>query len=291
LKMEKLIKELQEKIDYYLNLYMPKEDEFPPELHKAMRYCLFSGGKRLRPALLLLSYEVCDGGKFEDVMPFACAVELIHTYSLIHDDLPAMDNDDYRRGKLTTHKVFGEAIAILSGDALFSYSFNLITKTNKKPEIILKGIEILTDAIGNYGIIGGQTMDILMKGKTPSPKILRYIHSHKTAFFISSCCEIGGILAEGKSKDIENLKKGGFYLGMAFQIADDLLDVYGDEEKVGKKLKKDIEKITYPNVYGVKLSQKMLSKYTELAKGFFGNIGKRGEILVHLADSLEKRVY
>ncbi len=289
--MKTFLNELQEKIDYSLNKYLPPENEFPKELHKAMRYCLFLGGKRVRPAIFILSYEACGGKDIEDILPFACAIELIHTYSLIHDDLPSMDNDDFRRGKLTTHKVFGEAIAILSGDALFSYAFHLITKTKKKPELILKGINRLTEAIGNYGIIGGQTMDILMKGKTPSPKILRYIHSHKTALFISSCCEIGGILAEGDNEEIENLKKGGFYLGMAFQIADDLLDVYGDEKTVGKRLKKDIDKVTYPNVYGVTLSQKMLSGYSKKAKICFSNLKEKGEKLVMLTEMLEKRVY
>lgn len=289
--MEKLLKELQEKIDYNLNKLIPPENEFPQELHKAMRYCLFLGGKRIRPSIMLLSYESCDGKDPDDIIPFACSVELIHTYSLIHDDLPAMDNDDFRRGKLTTHKVFGEAIAILSGDALFSYAFYLITLTKKKPELILKGIQRLTEATGNYGIIGGQTMDILMKGKTPSPKILRYIHSHKTALFISSCCEIGGILAEAPNDKIEALRKGGLYLGMAFQIVDDLLDVYGDEKKVGKRLKKDKEKTTYPNVYGVELSQKMLSRYSENAKKCFSTLKNKGEKLIELTKMLEKRVY
>ncbi len=289
--MEKLLKEIQEKIDESLLKLMPSEDEFPEELHKAMRYCLLSGGKRIRPAIFIFSFEACDGKDVDDIIPFACSIELIHTYSLIHDDLPAMDNDDYRRGKLTTHKVFGEAIAILSGDALFSYAFYLITLTKKRPELILKGIQRLTEAIGNYGIIGGQTMDILMKGKTPSPKILRYIHSHKTALFISSCCEIGGILAEATEDKIEALRKGGLYLGMAFQIVDDLLDVYGDEKKVGKRLKKDLDKTTYPNVYGVEFSQKLLKGYSEKAKRCFSTFKEKGEKLIKLTEFLEKRVY
>lgn len=289
--MEKFLKEIQEKIDDNLERCMPSEDEFPQELHKAMRYCLFSGGKRIRPILLILSYEACDGRNIDDILPFACSIELIHTYSLIHDDLPAMDNDDYRRGKLTTHKVFGEALAILSGDALFSYAFYLMTLTKKSPEIVLKGIQRLTEAIGNFGIIGGQTMDIIMKGKTPSPKILRYIHSRKTALFISSCCEIGGTLAEANDKKIDALRKGGFYLGMAFQIADDLLDVYGDEKKVGKKLKKDINKTTYPNVYGVELSKKMLKGYSENAKRCFSELNDKEEKLIKLTEMLEKRLY
>ncbi len=285
------LKKEKEKIDRYLEKYLPPEGAYPSIIHKAMRYSVFAGGKRLRPILLLTAYRAVGGKKEEDVMPFACSLELIHTYSLIHDDLPAIDNDDMRRGKPTSHKVFGEAIAILAGDALFSFAFELMLKTRVPPGVLRKAMEVLTRAIGTSGIIGGQVMDIEGEKLEPDPRLLRYIHSHKTGAFISAAVEIGGILGRGKKKEIEALRKGGGYMGMAFQIVDDILDVVGDEKKVGKKTQKDASsgKITYPAVYGLDGARRRAERYTHLAINSFERLGKKGKVLVEIAKFLFER--
>jgi len=216
-------------------------------------------------------------------VPFACALELIHTYSLIHDDLPAMDNDDLRRGKPTCHKVFGEAIAILAGDGLFSHAYYLMTLTDVNKKRLLEAIKTISNAVGSLGIVGGQTMDIKMKGERP--------HSRKTACFISASCEIGGILAGTSKKKREALRKGGLYLGMAFQIIDDLLDVIGDEKKVGKRLRKDKDKVTYPALYGVDGSRFRAKAYTELAIKNFKKLGDASDKLVEISKYLEQRMF
>lgn len=289
--MKKFLERLKAEVDTYLDKLLPPENAYPSVIHRAMRYTLFAGGKRIRPILLLLSYKATGGKNLEEVMPFACALELIHTYSLIHDDLPAMDNDDLRRGKPTSHKVFGEAIAILAGDGLFSHAYYLMTLTGVDKNRVLESIKTISNAVGSPGIIGGQTMDIKMKGEKPSPKILRYIHSRKTACFISASCEIGGILAGTTDEKRHYLKMGGLFLGMAFQIIDDLLDAIGDERKVGKRLRKDKDKVTYPALYGVEGSRFRAKAYTELAIKNFQWLGDSSDELIEIATYLEQRMF
>jgi len=263
--IENYLKDWKKKIDDKLSEHLPSEEEYPQLLHKAMRYSVLSGGKRIRAILMITAYSFSGGNKFDEIMPVSSAIELIHSYSLIHDDLPSMDDDDYRRGGLSCHKKFGEGIAILAGDALFSHAFYLISHSNIKADLKEKILKVLTEAIGNQGIIGGQIEDILSDSNRKEPKLLRYIHSHKTASFFSAVCEIGAILA-GASKDkILASRKGGLFIGMAFQIQDDVLDVEGKKEELGKEVKKDNDKLTYPLVYGVDFSKRIAKKYSMLA--------------------------
>ena len=259
------LKDWKKKIDDKLNEHLPTEEEYPPLLHKAMRYTVLAGGKRIRSILMVTAYSLSGGRNFDEIMPVSSAIELIHAYSLIHDDLPAMDNDDYRRGILSSHKKFGEDIAILAGDALFSHAFYIIAHSNLKPVLKEKVLKTLTETIGDKGIIGGQIEDVLFDRSNKSPKLLRYIHSHKTASFFSAVCEIGTILAEAGEDKILAARKGGLLMGMAFQIQDDILDVEGKKEEMGKEVRKDNNKLTYPSVYGTDFSKIIAKKYSSLA--------------------------
>jgi len=263
--IENYLKNWKKRVDEKLNEHLPSEEEYPPLLHKAMRYTVLAGGKRIRPILMLTAYSLSGGHNFDEIMPVSSAIELIHAYSLIHDDLPAMDDDDYRRGILSSHKKFGEDIAILAGDALFSHAFYIIAHSHLKPILKERVLKTLTTTIGNKGIIGGQTEDVLFDSSNKSPKLLRYIHSHKTASFFSASCEIGTILAEAKEDQILAARKGGLLMGMAFQIQDDILDVEGKKEEMGKEVRKDNNKLTYPSIYGTDFSKIIAKKYSSLA--------------------------
>lgn len=263
--IENYLKGWKKRVDDKLNDHLPSEEEYPPLLHKAMRYTVLLGGKRIRPILMITTYSLLGGDKLDEIMSVSSAIELIHSYSLIHDDLPAMDNDDYRRGVPSSHKKFGEDIAILAGDALFSHAFYVIAHGNLKPILKEKVLKVLTTTIGNKGIIGGQTEDVLSDSSNKTPKLLRYIHSHKTASFFSAVCEIGAILAETTEDKIIASRKGGLLMGMAFQIQDDILDVEGKKEEMGKEVRKDNNKLTYPLVYGIDFSKIIAKKYSSLA--------------------------
>jgi geranylgeranyl diphosphate synthase type II len=263
--IENYLKDWKKKVDNKLNEHLPSEEEYPPLLHKAMRYSVLAGGKRIRAILMITTYSLSGGKNFDEIMPVSSAIEFIHSYSLIHDDLPAMDNDDYRRGILSSHKKFGEDIAILAGDALFSHAFYTISHSNIRADLKEETLRVLTQAIGNKGIIGGQIEDVIYDSSEKNPKLLRYIHSHKTASFFSAACEIGAILAEANKEKILASRRGGLLIGMAFQIQDDILDVEGKKEEMGKEVKKDKDKLTYPSVYGLDFSRKIAKKYSMLA--------------------------
>ena len=255
------LKEKKELVDRTLDSVLPEKDSFPPKLHQAMRYCLFSGGKRLRPILAIAAAEaVGDDG--HTVVREACALELIHTYTLIHDDLPSMDNDDYRRGCLTTHRVFGEAVAVLTGDALQTEAFCLLSATENSafsPEQKIKVIKLISEACGSKGIIGGQAVDLESEGKTISRERLDYIHSHKTAKLITSAVLTGAILADANKVQLTDLNRYGEAIGLAFQITDDILDIISTTEQLGKTVGKDqkVEKATYPSLLGIKEAKKI----------------------------------
>jgi geranylgeranyl diphosphate synthase, type II len=247
-------------VDEALGRFLPAESAPPETLHKAMRYSVFAGGKRLRPVLVIAGAEAV-GGSMNDVMPTACAVEMIHTYSLIHDDLPAMDNDDFRRGSPTNHKVFGEALAILAGDALLTLAFRLLADNvpavasgSRLHDVLVE----IADAAGSPGMVGGQVADIECEGKRADGEIVDYIHTHKTAALIRASIRSGAILSGATSGQLDALGVAGEALGLAFQIMDDILDVTATSEELGKTAGKDQaqQKATYPAVHGIEASRR-----------------------------------
>ena len=266
-------------VDRALDRFLPRESAPPASLHKAMRYSVFAGGKRLRPVLVAAGAEAV-GGTLEAVMPAACAVEMIHTYSLIHDDLPAMDNDDFRRGVPTSHKVFGEAIAILAGDALLTLAFRLLA--NSSPAGGEAGrlrdmlIEV-ADAAGSSGMVGGQVADIECEGRVASAVIVDYIHTHKTAALIRASIRSGAILAGASSAELKALGVVGDSLGLAFQIMDDILDITATSEELGKTAGKDQaqQKATYPAVHGIEASRRRAQALVADAHAALAPFGER----------------
>lgn len=288
--IQKYLAEWKKKIDEKLLEYLPSEDTYPPTLSKAMRYTVLAGGKRIRPILLITIYQLCGGKDLNKIFPVACALEFIHSYSLIHDDLPAIDNDDYRRGILSSHKKFGENIAILAGDALFSHNFRIVVESSIDPKEKEKILKVLTFFVGNRGIIGGQVKDVESNTNMKNPKLLRYIHSHKTAFFFSAACEIGGILACVDKDKLISLRMGGLYLGMTFQIIDDILDVEGRRDELGKDIKSDEDKLTYPAQYGLKFSKKIAKKYSELSIKEFEMVDDGSKVMKNMVLFLLGRI-
>ncbi len=250
------LKEKREVIDSYLISYFENPSS-PLVLHEAIKYSLMAGGKRIRPILALASYEAC-GKDSKEIIPQAAALELIHTYSLIHDDLPAMDNDDLRRGKPTNHKVFGEAMAILAGDALLTEAFLMITNTMSddkpiKSSALTRVVREVAISAGAYGMVGGQAQDILSEDSEPDRDILNFIHLHKTAALITASVRIGPLIANSGKKALRALTIYGENIGLAFQIVDDILDVEGTTEELGKSAGSDSrkKKMTYPSLFGV----------------------------------------
>ena len=283
----------QKLIDKALNAYLPKASTKPKTLHEAMRYSLFAGGKRLRPILTLAAAEACNG-KAELALPAACAIECIHTYSLIHDDLPCMDNDDFRRGKPTSHKVYGDGIAVLAGDALLTIAFEILASagSNRRyPMQVL--VRELADAAGSRWLIGGQVVDLQSEGKTLTPKQLQYIHQSKTAALLTACMRMGGMSANATPKELAALTEFGKSLGLAFQVIDDILDVTQSSEKLGKSAGKDLtaQKATYPSVFGLERSRAEAKRLTQKARTSIASLGAKAQHLGALADHLLAREY
>ena len=246
-------------VDEALDRAMPREDAAPATVHRAMRYSVFAGGKRLRPILVIAGAEAV-GAAAERVMPPACALEMIHTYSLIHDDLPAMDDDDYRRGRLTNHKVFGDAVAILAGDGLLTLAFRTIADNAARvgnAALACAAVAEIADAAGTLGMVGGQVVDIESEGKTVTAETLEYIHLHKTAALIRASLRVGAILGGGTTAAVDAITTAGDRLGLAFQIVDDILDVEGNLAELGKTAGSDErkKKATYPALHGVEASR------------------------------------
>jgi geranylgeranyl diphosphate synthase type II len=308
------LKEKRDLIDSYLKLYFAAPS-LPSVLHEAMRYSLFAGGKRIRPILSLASYEAC-GRDPNDIIPQAAALELIHTYSLIHDDLPAMDNDDLRRGKPTNHKVFGEAMAILAGDALLTEAFSMLSNTriqdagfkmqdnhascivhhvssskNSSPfthHSILRVIRDIAISAGAYGMVGGQAQDILSENTKPDIDTLHFIHLHKTAALITASVRMGPILADSDEDTLKALTSYGKNIGLAFQIIDDILDVEGNTKELGKSSGSDKKKgkMTYPSLLGIEGSrqkaQDLISEAINILRIFSSNADPLSEIARYL---------
>ena len=276
------------KIDAALERYLSPEDNPQKNIYAAMAYSVFAGGKRLRPVLLLEACRMC-GGDEDSAMPFACAMEMIHTYSLIHDDLPAMDNDDLRRGRPTSHIKFGEATAILAGDSLLNKAFE--TMAQSKSEHALKAISIIADSSGTEGMIGGQIVDMESEGKQIDIDTLRYMHSLKTGAIIRSSCTAGAVLGGGDEAAVKAMDEFATNLGIAFQIQDDILDVTGSEEELGKPIGSDKVqgKSTYVSLLGLEKSAKMAAEYSAKAKAALAPFGKKAEFLLALTDYLTDR--
>ena len=253
------MKERTRAVDEALERSLPPETAPPETVHKAMRYSVFAGGKRLRPVLVIAGAEAV-GGAMDDVMPTACAMELIHTYSLVHDDLPAMDDDDFRRGRPTSHKVFGDAMAILAGDGLLTLAFRLLAE-NLRPGMdgrVLRDVLVeVAEAAGTGGMVGGQVADLEAEGRQVTPEALDYIHLHKTAALIRASIRSGAALCGATPAQLQALAVAGTSLGLAFQIVDDILDVTGTTEQLGKTAGKDQvqQKATYPAIHGLAASR------------------------------------
>jgi len=274
-----------------LDHFLPSQSTKPETIHKAMRYSLFAGGKRIRPALCLAAAGACAGREAE-AMPLACAVECIHTYSLVHDDLPAMDDDDYRRGKLTNHKVFGEGIAILAGDALLTQAFEIAAQCRGWPRYSHQTIfRELTHAAGSLRLIAGQVADLEGEGKNTSAAQLRYIHERKTSALLCCSTRLGGMSANCSPAQLKALTDFGYHVGLAFQVIDDILDVTQTSEKLGKTAGKDTQaqKATYPSVVGLEESRKIATQLTNKAFAALRVFKGKAVALEALAEFLLKR--
>ncbi len=287
---------LKQKIDYVEKLlidYMPKEEGYQETIMKAMNYSLSAGGKRLRPILTLESCKAV-GGDIKDAIPFAMAIEMIHTYSLIHDDLPALDNDDLRRGKPTNHKVFGEAMATLAGDSLLNYAYEIMLSSSinkENPNKYLKAIYEIAKHAGIYGMIGGQVVDVESENKIIDKDKLDFIHLNKTAAMIVGCMRAGAIIGDASEDDLEKITKYAENIGLSFQIVDDILDIIGDEEKLGKPIGSDIEnhKSTYPSLLGLDKSRQIARELIEEGKSSIKDLPSEREFLNQLGDYIISR--
>jgi len=279
---------LHKQVDRALDRWLPPEKTRPATLHRAMRYAVFAGGKRLRPILCLAAAEAC-GGKIPAALPAACAVECIHTYSLIHDDLPCMDDDDFRRGRPTTHKVFGEAVAVLAGDALATIAFEILGRTK---EITRHGagefFRELSKAAGSLFLVGGQVADMEAEKRQATPAELLFIHRGKTAAMISVSLRLGAMSANATPAQVKALGKFGENLGLAFQIIDDILDITQTSEQLGKSAGKDAAagKATYPAVFGLEKSRREAARFTKAALKALEPFGKNADFLRAIADQL-----
>ncbi len=278
-------------VDRALNGFLPKTSTKPATIHQAMRYSLFAGGKRMRPALVLAAAEAC-GGDPAEALPLACAVECIHTYSLIHDDLPAMDNDDFRRGKPTNHKVYGEGIAVLAGDALLTQAFEIAAQCRTWPRYDMRAVILdLAVASGSLQLIAGQVADLEGEGKPLTVPQLRYIHERKTSALLCCSVRLGGMSANCTSAQLKALTDFGYHVGLAFQVIDDILDVTQSTEKLGKTAGKDVaaQKATYPRLVGLEKSQRIARELTQKAYAALRPFRGRAVALEALAKYLLER--
>ncbi len=274
-----------------LDRFLPSEKTKPATIHRAMRYSLFAGGKRMRPALCLAAAQAC-GGREADALPLACAVECIHTYSLIHDDLPAMDNDDFRRGKLTNHKVFGEGIAVLAGDALLTQAFEIAAQCKIFPRYPHRDLNLeIAKASGSLQLIAGQVADLEAEGKKISAAELKFIHERKTSALLCCSVRLGGMSANCTAAQLKALTDFGYHVGLAFQVIDDILDVTQTSEQLGKTAGKDVavQKATYPAIVGLEKSRKIAARLTDKAFDALTIFKSEAVALESLAEFLLKR--
>jgi len=290
--LKETLQQGQQLADAALDRLIPLETQHPVSIHKAMRHSVFAGGKRLRPILCMEAGRMIAGSMPEGIEELGAALEMLHTYSLIHDDLPALDNDDLRRGRPTCHKAFGEATAILAGDALQTQAYEVLARLRCPPEARVKIIEAIARGTGTVdGMIGGQVVDLEAEHTKPTPEMLEYIHRSKTAALITASLVSGGLYAGAKEKEVARLRAFGLAIGLAFQIVDDILDVTQTSEQLGKTAGKDTasEKATYPALFGIEKSQQKADELVESAFAELKEFGERGETLKELAKFLIER--
>jgi geranylgeranyl diphosphate synthase type II len=291
--LKRYLNEKRELIDSFFHVYF-RESGRPVVLQQAMLYSLFAGGKRIRPILALASCEAC-GGAAEDIVPYAATLELIHTYSLIHDDLPAMDNDDLRRGKPTNHKVYGEAVAILAGDALLTEAFSILSDPalgrNVDEARLLRASKEVAAASGMRGMVAGQVQDMLSENTEPDSDTLEFIHRCKTAALIRGSVRLGAILSGGAENEVVAMTEYGNDIGLAFQVVDDILDVEGETEELGKPKGSDEKKkkMTYPRLYGLEKSKEKARQLIGDAVASLTEFGERAQPLREIARYLLER--
>jgi geranylgeranyl diphosphate synthase, type II len=291
--LDRYLNDRRAAVDRALDQLLPPPSLPPVTVHTAMRYSVFAGGKRLRPILVIAGAEAV-GGSMQQVMPTACALECIHTYSLIHDDLPAMDDDDVRRGRPTSHKVYGEAIAILAGDGLLTLAFRLLAANRPSGQDghgLAAVLEEIADAAGTLGMVGGQVVDIESQGKPVTPDMLEYIHTRKTAALIRAALRSGALLSDASEAELAAVSRAGAALGLAFQIVDDILDVEGSTIQLGKTAGKDQaqRKATYPELFGLEASRSKARTLIEEAKTALAPLGSRAAPISALADFIFER--
>ena len=290
--LKETLRQGQQLTDAALDRLIPLETTHPLSIHKAMRHSVFAGGKRLRPILSMEAGRMIAGSLPQGIEELGAALEMLHTYSLIHDDLPALDNDDLRRGRPTCHKAFGEAIAILAGDALQTQAYEVLARMKCPAEARVRIIEEIARGTGTVdGMIGGQVVDLEAEHTKPTAEMLEYIHRSKTAALIAASLVSGGLYAGAKEKDVARLRAFGLAIGLAFQIVDDILDVTQTSEQLGKTAGKDTasEKATYPALFGIEKSQQKADELIESAFAELKGFGKRGETLKELAQFLIER--
>ncbi|HTN44346.1 MAG TPA: farnesyl diphosphate synthase [Nitrospiria bacterium] len=302
--LKQYLEDRRARIDRTLEVYLPTAMTVPERLHEAMRYSLFAGGKRIRPILAIAAFEAVSGegrppDTIDSILPVVASIELVHTYSLVHDDLPAMDDDDYRRGRLTSHKKFGEAAAILSGDALLSAAFALLSDRDLNrtipPDILLSVIQELGLAAGSLGMVGGQFVDMESEGligsQTVSEETLRYVHSHKTGALIRAAVRIGALLGRAGTEALSSVTAYGEKAGLAFQVADDILDLEGTEKETGKRVRKDDahRKLTYPTVVGLEASKRFADRLIREADEALASFGPEADPLRAIARFIVER--
>jgi len=288
--MKEYLKERRTLVDLVIEEYL-NELKYPKVIVEGMKYSVLNGGKRLRPILLLMTLDLL-GVQEKKGVPMSVAIELIHSYSLVHDDLPALDNDDYRRGKFSTHKKFGEAEAILIGDALLTHAFNLITREDLEPSKIVEMIKLTSSYAGVNGMIGGQMVDIESEGKEIDLPTLQYIHTHKTGKLLMLPVECASIIAGAETEKRKILKKYAELIGLAFQIKDDILDIEGTFEEIGKPVGSDKEllKSTYPSIFGMEKTKEILAEKIKEAKEImFTAFGEEAKWHIELADYIGNR--
>ncbi len=290
------LKHRQQRIDAALDHHLPAADTLPERLHQAVRYSVFAGGKRLRPILMLAACEAV-GGDTERVLPAACAMEMIHTYSLIHDDLPAMDDDDFRRGRPTCHKVYGEALAILAGDALLTEAFILLSgmavDSSQTEDACRKAMHIVARCAGSRGMVGGQVVDMESEGKEINLPTLEYIHTHKTGALILASVQVGALLGGVNETAYDSLTRYAEAAGLAFQVADDILDIVGDQELLGKDVGSDEArgKATYPALLGLSVARQRARDLRDLALESLAEFGEAAEPLRQIAHYIVDRSF